>query len=96
MESAKNQEDIRSNISRIRVNPLNRLSLLRHHPRKLRENLPQLGDGRFDRLDSCTAGLNLVVLLHMSAFNSFSGWEIAAHRGEEDEDEGKGERSGCR
>ena len=49
------KKDIRSDIRRIRIDPLNRFSLLRHHTRQLRKDLPKLCDGRFDRFDRCTA-----------------------------------------
>jgi hypothetical protein len=52
----------RSDIRRIGVYTLNRLPLLRHHISQLREDGPQLGDRRLDRLDSSRPGLDVIVL----------------------------------
>jgi len=55
-------EDPRRDIRDIRIDPLHRLPLLRHHPCQLREDLSEFGDCGFDGFDGGGTGLYVGVL----------------------------------
>jgi hypothetical protein len=56
------KDDALLDVGCVGVDALDRLALLGHHVRKLREDGPELGDRRLDRLDRGRARLDVVVL----------------------------------